>query len=48
MLKRLRHQKLSIFVISRNYYEVLKRTMRANGNISHNIKPKNFSDFQSL
>ena len=42
MLKRCRHNNLSIFIISQDYYELPKRTMRANGNIYHIFKPNNF------
>ena len=31
-----------------DYYELLKRTFRANGNIYHFLKPNNFKDVQSL
>ena len=33
MFKTTRHNKLFIFIISQDYYEVRKRTIRANGNI---------------
>ena len=33
MFKRGRHNNLSIFIISQDYYELPKRTIRANGNI---------------
>ena len=33
MFKRSRHNNLSIFIISQDYYELPKRTIRANGNI---------------
>ena len=48
MFKRSRHNDLSIFVISQDYYELLKRTIRANGNIYHIFKPNNFRDVQNL
>ena len=50
MFKRGRHNNLSIFIISQDYYELPKRTIRANGNIYiYNIfKPKNFRDVQNL
>ena len=44
MYKRSRHNNLSIFIISQEYYKFLKRTIRANGNIYHIFKPKNFRD----
>ena len=33
MFKRSRHNNLSIFIISQDYYELHKRTIRANGNV---------------
>ena len=35
MFKRSRHNNLSIFIISQDYYELPERTIRANGSISH-------------
>ena len=35
MFKRGRHNNLSIFIISQDYYELPKKTIRANGNIFH-------------
>ena len=48
MLKRSRHNNLSIFIISQDYYELPKRTIRAKGNIYHIFKPNNFIDVQNL
>ena len=48
MFKRGRHNNLSIFIISQDYYELPKRTYRANGNICHIFKPNNFRDVQNL
>ena len=48
MFKRSRHNNLSIIIISQNYYEFPKRTIRAKGNICHNFKPKDFRDVQNL
>ena len=48
MFKRGRHNNLSIFIISQDYYELPKRTIRANGNIYHIFKPNNFRDVQNL
>ena len=48
MFKRSRHSNLSIFIISQDYYELPKRTIRANGNIYHIFKPNNFRDVQNL
>ena len=39
--KRSRHNNLSIFVISQDYFELPKRTIIANGNIYDIFKPKN-------
>ena len=44
MFERSRHNNLSIFIISRDYYELPKKTIRANGNIYHIFKPNNFRD----
>ena len=38
----------SIFIINQDYYELPKRSIRANGNIYHILKPKNFRDVQKL
>ena len=48
MFKRGRHNNLSIFLISQDYYELPKRTIRANGNIYHIFKPNNFRDVRNL
>ena len=48
MFKRSRHNNLSIFIISQDYYELSKRTIRCNGNIFHIFKPNNFSDVRNL
>ena len=48
MFKRERHNNLSIFIISQDYYELPKRTIRANGNIYHIFKPSIFRDVQNL
>ena len=48
MFKRSRHNNLSIFIISQDYYELPKRTIRANGNIYHIFQPNNFRDVQNL
>ena len=48
MFKRGRHNNLSIFIFSQDYYELPKRTIRTNGNIFHLFKPKNFRDDQNL
>ena len=46
--KRSRHDNLSIFIISQDYYELPKRTIRANGNIYHIFKPNNFLDVRKI
>ena len=48
MFKRYRHNNLCIFIISQDYYELPKRTIRANGNVYHIFKPNNFRDVQNL
>ena len=48
MFKRSRHNNLSIFIVSQDYYEVPKRTKRANGNIYHIFKRNSFRDVQIL
>ena len=48
MFKRSRHNNLSIFIISQEYFELPKQTIRANGNVYHIIKPNKFRDVQNL
>ena len=48
MFKRSRHNNLSIFIISQDYFEFPKRTIRTNGNVYHIFKPNNFRDVQNL
>ena len=48
MLKRSRHNNLSIFIISQDYYDLSKKTIRCNGNIFHIFKPNNFRDVLNL
>ena len=48
MFKRSRYNNLSIFLISQNYYELSKKTIRCNGNIYHIFKPINFRDVINL
>ena len=48
MFKRSRQNKFSIFIISQDYYELGKKTIRCNDNIDHIFKPKNFRDVQNL
>ena len=44
MFKRSSHKNLSIFIISQDYYEISKKTIRCNSNIFHIFKPNNFRD----
>ena len=48
MFKRSRHNSLSIFIISQDYYDLTKKTIRANGNIYHIFKANNFEHVQKL
>ena len=48
MFKRSRHNNLSIFIISQDYYELSKKTIPCNGNIYHIFKPNNFRDVINL
>ena len=48
MFKRSRHNNLSIFIVSKEYYELSKKTIRCNGNIFHIFKPNNFRDVLNL
>ena len=48
MFKRGRHYNLSIFIISQDYYELPKKTIRANGNIFHLFKTDNYLDVRNI
>ena len=48
LLKRARHNGINVFVISQDYYELPKKTVRANGKIFHLFKSDNFRDVQSI
>ena len=48
MFKKTIHNDLSIFIISQEYYELPKGTIRANRKTYHIIKPINFRDEQNL
>ena len=48
MFKRSRHKNNSFFIISQDYYELSKETIRANGNIYHIFKPNNFRDVLNI
>ena len=45
--RRCRHNNLSIFVISQDYYELPRKTIRANGNIYHTFRTNNFLDVRN-
>ena len=46
--KRSRLSNLSIFIISQDYYQLPKKTIRANGNIYHLFKSKKFLDVRNF
>ena len=48
MFKRSIHNNLSIFIISQDYYELPKKTIRANGNIYHIFTPSNFLHVRNI
>ena len=48
MFERSRHNNLSIFIISQDYYALPKKTVRANGNIYHIFKPKSLLDVRNI
>ena len=48
MFQRSRHNNLSVFIISQDYYDFPKKTIRANGNIYHIFKPNNFLDVRNI
>ena len=48
MFKRGRHNNLYIYIISQDYYDIPKKTMRANGIIFHVFKPNNFLDVRNI
>ena len=48
MFKRSRHNMLSIFIISQDYYELPKKSIRGNGNIYHIFRPNSFTDVHNL
>ena len=48
MFKRSRHNNLSIFIISQDYYELSKRKIRCNGNMFHIFEPNNFLDVRKI
>ena len=48
MFEQPRHNNISIFIISQNYYELPKRIICANGNTYHIFQRNKFRDFQKL
>ena len=48
MFKRGLHMNFSIVIISQDYYELPKNTIRDNGKIYHIFKPNNFLDLRSV
>ena len=48
MFKRSRQNNLSIFIISQDYYELSKKSIRCNGKIYHIFKPNKFRDVINL
>ena len=48
MFTRSRQNNLYILIISQDYYELPKRTIGANVNIYHILKPNKFRDVQNL
>ena len=48
MFKRSSHINISISIVSHDYYELSKRTIRCNGNIYHIFKPNIFRVVQNL
>ena len=48
MFKRSRHNNLSIFIISQDYYELSKKTIRCNGKFYNIFKPNNFLDVRKI
>ena len=48
MFKRSRHNNLSIFITSQDYYELPKKTIRANGSTYDIFEPNNFLDVRKI
>ena len=48
VFKRSRQSNLSRFINSQDYYELPKKTIRANGKICHIFKPNNFRDVLNI
>ena len=47
IFKRSRHNNLSFFISSQDYYELPERTIRDEGNIYHIFKPNSFRDMRN-
>ena len=48
MFKRSRHNQLSFFIISQDYYGLPKKTIRANGDFYDVFKPNTFLDVRNI
>ena len=48
MFIRSRHNSISVFIVSQEYFELPKQNVRANGNKFYIFKPNNFRDVQNL
>ena len=48
MFKRSRYNNLSIFMISQDYYDLSRKTIRCNGNNFQIFKPNKFTDVLNL
>ena len=48
MFRRSRHNNLSIFIIGQDYHEIIKKTIRCNGNIFHIFTPNTYRDVINL
>ena len=48
MFNRSRHNNLSSFIMSQDYYELSKKTIRCNGKIYHIFKPNKFLDVRNI
>ena len=48
MFKRSRHNNLTKFIFSQDYYELPKETIKTSGNIYHIFKPNNFLDVGNI
>ena len=46
MFKRCKHNKFSKFIIGQDYYQLPNRTVWANGNVYHILRPNKFRDVQ--